>query len=287
MRTGARLIYRESRAAGPQGSRPAALLAPTAAAHAAQAWPPPLRPCARCAMAGRGIRDVGSAASDSHAGPLRSRAPACSLSACRLQWKEHSMIFAVPDSPGEFSRFDFPDLPAPINGARPCARGCRVMHCCCHTGLGSRTLPNRVGGLSAATRPPSSHPHHPPPRPPARRHHRDPAQQPDAHLAREDSVCAGPAARHRVWPVLRGGAGRQDRQAVDEEAGARAGAWAGRRGAWAGRHPPGVWSAAAACVAPHGCHRALAGRARPIPAAIKPPLPAGSNPANCRACLTA
>lgn len=34
----------------------------------------------------------------------------------RLQWKEHSMIFAMPDKPGEFSRFDFPDLPAPING---------------------------------------------------------------------------------------------------------------------------------------------------------------------------
>ena len=26
------------------------------------------------------------------------------------------MIFAMPDAPGEFSRFDFPDLPAPING---------------------------------------------------------------------------------------------------------------------------------------------------------------------------
>ncbi len=35
----------------------------------------------------------------------------------RLQWKEHSMIFAMPDSPGEFSRFDFPEaLPAPLNG---------------------------------------------------------------------------------------------------------------------------------------------------------------------------
>ncbi|KAF5767032.1 putative flavin amine oxidase, phytoene desaturase, FAD/NAD(P)-binding domain superfamily [Helianthus annuus] len=35
----------------------------------------------------------------------------------RLQWKEHSMIFAMPNKPGEFSRFDFPDvLPAPING---------------------------------------------------------------------------------------------------------------------------------------------------------------------------
>ena len=34
----------------------------------------------------------------------------------RLQWKTHSMIFAMPDSPGEFSRFDFPDIPAPLNG---------------------------------------------------------------------------------------------------------------------------------------------------------------------------
>jgi uncharacterized protein with NAD-binding domain and iron-sulfur cluster len=34
----------------------------------------------------------------------------------RLQWKSHSMIFARPDAPGEFSRFDFPDIPAPFNG---------------------------------------------------------------------------------------------------------------------------------------------------------------------------
>ncbi|GMH03854.1 hypothetical protein Nepgr_005693 [Nepenthes gracilis] len=34
----------------------------------------------------------------------------------RLQWKEHSMIFAMPNLPGEFSRFDFLDvLPAPLN----------------------------------------------------------------------------------------------------------------------------------------------------------------------------
>jgi 15-cis-phytoene desaturase len=26
------------------------------------------------------------------------------------------MIFAMPDAPGEFSRFDFPDIPAPLNG---------------------------------------------------------------------------------------------------------------------------------------------------------------------------
>ncbi|MEW5299673.1 MAG: hypothetical protein WDW36_002664 [Sanguina aurantia] len=34
----------------------------------------------------------------------------------RLQWKEHAMIFAMPNSPGEFSRFDFPAIPAPWNG---------------------------------------------------------------------------------------------------------------------------------------------------------------------------
>ncbi|KAL0443496.1 UNVERIFIED_CONTAM: 15-cis-phytoene desaturase, chloroplastic/chromoplastic [Sesamum latifolium] len=35
----------------------------------------------------------------------------------RLQWKEHSMIFAMPNKPGEFSRFDFPEvLPSPVNG---------------------------------------------------------------------------------------------------------------------------------------------------------------------------
>lgn len=34
----------------------------------------------------------------------------------RLQWKQHSMIFNQPDSPGTYSRFDFPDIPAPFNG---------------------------------------------------------------------------------------------------------------------------------------------------------------------------
>ncbi|KAG0471495.1 hypothetical protein HPP92_016041 [Vanilla planifolia] len=35
----------------------------------------------------------------------------------RLQWKEHSMIFAMPEKPGQFSRFDFPEFaPAPFNG---------------------------------------------------------------------------------------------------------------------------------------------------------------------------
>ena len=34
----------------------------------------------------------------------------------RLHWKEHTMIFNQPDKPGTYSRFDFPDLPAPLNG---------------------------------------------------------------------------------------------------------------------------------------------------------------------------
>lgn len=34
----------------------------------------------------------------------------------RLQWKEHAMIFNQPDNPGTYSRFDFPDIPAPFNG---------------------------------------------------------------------------------------------------------------------------------------------------------------------------
>ncbi|MBE9115032.1 15-cis-phytoene desaturase [Lusitaniella coriacea LEGE 07157] len=34
----------------------------------------------------------------------------------RLQWKEHAMIFNQPNNPGTYSRFNFPDLPAPFNG---------------------------------------------------------------------------------------------------------------------------------------------------------------------------
>ena len=34
----------------------------------------------------------------------------------RLQWKEHTMIFNQPNAPGTYSRFNFPDLPAPWNG---------------------------------------------------------------------------------------------------------------------------------------------------------------------------
>ena len=34
----------------------------------------------------------------------------------RLQWKSHSMIFNQMETPGTYSRFDFPDIPAPFNG---------------------------------------------------------------------------------------------------------------------------------------------------------------------------
>lgn len=34
----------------------------------------------------------------------------------RLQWKEHTMIFNQPEKPGTYSRFDFPDIPSPLNG---------------------------------------------------------------------------------------------------------------------------------------------------------------------------
>jgi len=33
----------------------------------------------------------------------------------RLQWKQHTLIFNQPDKPGVLSRFDVPDIPAPIN----------------------------------------------------------------------------------------------------------------------------------------------------------------------------
>ena len=50
------------------------------------------------------------------------------------------MIFAMPDSPGEFSRFDFPDLPAPWNGVIAILRNNQV---------GRRAIPTSglTGGL--------------------------------------------------------------------------------------------------------------------------------------------
>lgn len=64
--------------------------------------------------------------------------PHTHLGCRRLQWKQHSMIFAMPDSPGEFSRFDFPDLPAPLNGIIAILRNNQVRRwssrdgCCLH-----------------------------------------------------------------------------------------------------------------------------------------------------------
>ena len=46
----------------------------------------------------------------------------------RLQWKCHSLIFAMPDKPGEFSRYDFPDLPAPINGVAAILRNNEMLN---------------------------------------------------------------------------------------------------------------------------------------------------------------
>lgn len=88
----------------------------------------------------------------------------------RLQWKQHSMIFAMPDAPGEFSRFDFPDLPAPINGVLAILRnnqargrwragrgGCGWRQ---GAGIGARAAPGQQRRAAL------SHPSPPPPRPP-------------------------------------------------------------------------------------------------------------------------
>ncbi len=45
----------------------------------------------------------------------------------RLQWKEHSMIFNQPDKPGTYSRFDFPDVPAPLNGVLAILRNTNML----------------------------------------------------------------------------------------------------------------------------------------------------------------
>lgn len=35
----------------------------------------------------------------------------------RLQWKRHQMTFAMQEFPGEFTTFEFPGWPAPLNMA--------------------------------------------------------------------------------------------------------------------------------------------------------------------------
>ena len=39
------------------------------------------------------------------------------LSKDRLQWKRHQMTFAMQELPGEFTTFEFPGWPAPLNMA--------------------------------------------------------------------------------------------------------------------------------------------------------------------------
>lgn len=66
----------------------------------------------------------------------------------RLQWKSHSMIFAMPDSPGEFSRFDFPDLPAPLNGIVAILRNNQMLTIKEKIQFAIGLLPAIVGGQS-------------------------------------------------------------------------------------------------------------------------------------------
>jgi 15-cis-phytoene desaturase len=40
----------------------------------------------------------------------------------RLQWKRHAMVFAKPQQAGEFSRFDFPNLPGETH------KSCLISH---------------------------------------------------------------------------------------------------------------------------------------------------------------
>nr|C3VEP9.1 RecName: Full=15-cis-phytoene desaturase, chloroplastic/chromoplastic; AltName: Full=Phytoene dehydrogenase; Short=OgPDS; AltName: Full=Phytoene desaturase; Flags: Precursor [Oncidium hybrid cultivar]ACP27624.1 phytoene desaturase [Oncidium hybrid cultivar] len=67
----------------------------------------------------------------------------------RLQWKEHSMIFAMPNKPGEFSRFDFPDvLPAPFNGIWAILRNNEMLTWSEKVKFAIGLLPAMVGGQS-------------------------------------------------------------------------------------------------------------------------------------------
>ncbi|KAF4374579.1 hypothetical protein G4B88_004831 [Cannabis sativa] len=65
----------------------------------------------------------------------------------RLQWKEHSMIFAMPSKPGEFSRFDFTDaLPAPLNGIWAILRNNEMLTWAEKVKFAIGLLPAMVGG---------------------------------------------------------------------------------------------------------------------------------------------
>lgn len=67
----------------------------------------------------------------------------------RLQWKEHSMIFAMPNKPGEFSRFDFPEvLPAPFNGIWAILKNNEMLTWSEKVKFAIGLLPAMVGGQS-------------------------------------------------------------------------------------------------------------------------------------------
>uniref|UniRef100_A0A803KQS6 Phytoene dehydrogenase n=1 Tax=Chenopodium quinoa TaxID=63459 RepID=A0A803KQS6_CHEQI len=67
----------------------------------------------------------------------------------RLQWKEHSMIFAMPSKPGEFSRFDFEEvLPAPLNGIWAILRNNEMLTWPEKIKFAIGLLPAMVGGQS-------------------------------------------------------------------------------------------------------------------------------------------
>ncbi len=64
----------------------------------------------------------------------------------RLQWKEHSMIFNQPDDPGTYSRFDFPDLPAPLNGVVAILRNNDMLTCPEKIKFGLGLIPAMIQG---------------------------------------------------------------------------------------------------------------------------------------------
>lgn len=67
----------------------------------------------------------------------------------RLQWKEHSMIFAMPSKPGEFSRFDFPEvLPAPFNGVWAILKNNEMLTWSEKVKFAIGLLPAMIGGQS-------------------------------------------------------------------------------------------------------------------------------------------
>ncbi|KAK6937993.1 Pentatricopeptide repeat [Dillenia turbinata] len=65
----------------------------------------------------------------------------------RLRWKEHSMIFAMPNKPGEFSRFDFSEvLPAPLNGIWANLRNNEMLNWSEKIQFAAGLLPAMLGG---------------------------------------------------------------------------------------------------------------------------------------------